>query len=66
MTGAKKVNQYNLIKLAASMHWKWPFNDTISVFWGKFRGPLAALDRCMLNRGVLAFKIDQRDSEMAA
>ena len=31
--------------------------DTISAFWGKFRRPLAALDRCTLNRGAFAFEI---------
>ena len=35
----------------------WPFEDTISVFWGEFRRPLAALDRCTLNKGAFAFKI---------
>ena len=27
------------------------------MFWGEFRRPLAALDRCTLNKGALAFKI---------
>ena len=27
------------------------------MFWGKFRLPLAALDRCTLNKGAFAFKI---------
>ena len=27
------------------------------MFWGKFRRPLAALDRCTLNKGAFAFKI---------
>ena len=27
------------------------------MFWGDFRRPLAALDRCMLNKGAFAFKI---------
>ena len=44
-------------KLAASTHRNWPFEDTISVFGGEFRRPLAALDRCTLNKGAFAFKI---------
>ena len=35
----------------------WPFKDTISAFGGEFRRPLAALDRCTLNKGAFAFKI---------
>ena len=27
------------------------------MFWGEFRQPLAALDRCTLNKGAFAFKI---------
>ena len=27
------------------------------MFWGEFRRPLAALDRCTLNKGIFAFKI---------
>ena len=27
------------------------------MFWGELRRPLAALDRCTLNKGVFAFKI---------
>ena len=27
------------------------------MFWGEFRRPLAALDRCTLNKGAFAFKI---------
>ena len=27
------------------------------MFWGEFRRPLAALDRCTLNKGPFAFKI---------
>ena len=27
------------------------------MFWGEFRRPLAALDRCTLNKGSFAFKI---------
>ena len=27
------------------------------MFWGEFRRPLAALDRCTLNKGVFALKI---------
>ena len=27
------------------------------MLWGEFRRPLAALDRCTLNRGAFAFKI---------
>ena len=38
---------------------------TISVFLDEFHRPLAALDRCTLNRGAFAFKIVQGDSEMA-
>ena len=26
------------------------------MFWGEFRRPLAALDRCTLNKGAFAFK----------
>ena len=44
-------------KLAASTYRNWPFEDTISAFWGEFRRPLAALDRCTLNKGAFAFKI---------
>ena len=44
---------------------KWPFTDTISAFWGKFRRPLAAFDRCTLNRGAFAFKIVRGDPEVA-
>ena len=40
-------------------HRNWPFEDTISVFWGEFRQPLAALDRCTLNKGAFSFKIVQ-------
>ena len=29
------------------------------MFWGEFRRPLAALDRCTLNKGAFAFKIVQ-------
>ena len=57
MTGAKKLIDAILSKLAASTHRNWPFEDTISVFWGEFRRPLAALDRCTLNKGAFAFKI---------
>ena len=39
------------------MQRNWPFEDTISVFWGEFRRPLAALGRCTLNKGAFAFKI---------
>ena len=41
--------------MAASTHRNWPFEDTISVFWGEFRRPLAALDRCTLNKGTFAY-----------
>ena len=27
------------------------------MFWGEFRRPLAALDRCTLNKGAFALKI---------
>ena len=27
------------------------------MFWGKFRRPLATLDRCTLNKGAFVFKI---------
>ena len=27
------------------------------MFWGEFRRPLAALDRCTLNKGAFVFKI---------
>ena len=58
MTGAKKVNRCNFNR-------NWPhqrieiarLGDTISVFWGEFRRPLAALDRCTLNKSAFAFKI---------
>ena len=57
MTGAKKLIDANLIETGRiNTHRKWPFEDTISVFWGKFRRPLAALDRCTLNKGAFAFK----------
>ena len=38
-------------------HRNWLFEVTISVFGGEFRRPLAALDRCRLNKGAFAFKI---------
>ena len=41
------------------------YRYTISAFWGKFRRPLAALDRCTLNRGAFAFKIVRGDPEVA-
>ena len=44
-------------RLATSTHINWPFEDTISAFRGEFRRPLAALDRCTLNKGAFAFKI---------
>ena len=44
-------------KLATSTHRNWPFKDTISVFGGEFRRPLAALGKCTLNKGAFAFKI---------
>ena len=43
--------------MAASTHRNWPFEDTVSVFWGEFRRPLATLDRCTLNKGAFAFEI---------
>ena len=30
------------------------------MFWGEFRRPLAALDRCTLYKGAFAFKIVRR------
>ena len=60
MTGANKLID------DASKHRNWPFEDTISVFGGEFRRPLAALDRCMLNKGAFAFKIVRGGSKMAA
>ena len=42
------------------------YRYTISAFWGKFRRPLPALDRCTLNRGAFAFKIVRGDPEVAA
>ena len=57
MTGAKKLIDEIKSKLAASTHRNWSFKDTISVFWGEFRRPLAALDRCTLNKGAFTFKI---------
>ena len=65
MTGAKKLINAISSKLAASTHRTWPFEDTISVFWGEFRRPLAALDRCTLNKGAFAFKIFRGGSKMA-
>ena len=62
----KKVNRCNFNRdsggiyqqqLTVSTHRNWPYEDTISVFWGEFRRPLAALDRCTLNKGAFAFKI---------
>ena len=53
----KKSLSIKFNQTAALNHGKWPFMDTISAFWGKFRRPLAALDRCTLNRGAFAFKI---------
>ena len=41
------------------------YRYTISAFWGKFRRPLAALDRCTLNRGAFAFKIVRGDPDVA-
>ena len=57
MTYANKFIDEILSKLSASTHRNWPFQDTISVFGGEFRQPLAALDRCTLNKGAFAFKI---------
>ena len=57
MTAADKLIDEIESKLAASTHRNWPFKDTISVFGGEFRQPLAALDRCTLNKGAFAFKI---------
>ena len=51
----KQINRLNLNR--SWTHRNWPFEDTISVFGGKFRRPLAALDRCTLNKGAFAFKI---------
>ena len=31
------------------------------MFWGEFRRPLAALDRCTLNKGAFAFKTVRGD-----
>ena len=53
----KKVKRCNLIETGRIKHRNWPFEDTISVFWGEFRRPLAALDRWPLNKGAFAFKI---------
>ena len=58
MTGAKKLNDAILIETGRiNTHRNWPFEDTLPVFWGEFRQPLAALDRCTLNKGAFAFKI---------
>ena len=58
MTGAKKLNDAILIETGRiNTHRNWPFEDTLPVFWGEFRRPLAALDRCTLNKGAFAFKI---------
>ena len=58
MTGAKKLNDAILIETGRiNTHRNWPFEDTFPVFWGEFRRPLAALDRCTLNKGAFAFKI---------
>ena len=54
----KKVNECNFNR-------NWP-HQRIEIgrlrtpfhrFWGEFRRPLAALDRCTLNKGAFAFKI---------
>ena len=53
MTGAKKVNRCNFNR-------NWPHQRIEigrSVFLGEFRRPLAALDRCTLNKDAFAFKI---------
>ena len=52
MTGAKKFIDAILIE---NGHIN--VEDTFSAFWGEFRRPLAALDRCTLNKGAFAFKI---------
>ena len=49
----QKSLSMTLIKLAAN---KWLFKDTLLAFWGEFCRPLAALDRCTLNKGAFAFK----------
>ena len=66
LTGAKKSLKIKFNQTAASNHGKGPFTDTFSAFWGKFHRPLAALDRCTLNRGAFAFKIVRGDPEVAA
>ena len=66
LTGAKKNFLIKFNQTSASNHGKWPFMETILAFWGKFRRPLAALDRCTLNRGAFAFKIVRGDPELAA
>ena len=54
----KKLNDASLIETGRiNTHRNWPFEDTLPVFWGEFRRPLAALDRCTLNKGAFAFKI---------
>ena len=58
MTGAKKLNDAILIETGRiNTHRNWPFEDTLPVFWGEFRRPLAVLDRCTLNKGAFTFKI---------
>ena len=57
MTGSKKLIDETLIETGRIAHRNWPFQDTLSVFWGEFRRPLAALDRCTLNKGAFAYKI---------
>ena len=57
MTGAKKDNRSNLNQNWPHQHRNWPFQDTISVIGGEFCRPLAALDRCTLNKGAFVFKI---------
>ena len=54
----KKVNRCNFNR-------NWPhqrieigrLGTQFQCFWGEFRRPLAALDRCTLNKGAFAFKI---------
>ena len=53
----KKVNRCNFNR-------NWPhqrieigrLRTQFQRFWGEFRRPLAALDRCTLNKGAFAFK----------
>ena len=57
MTGSKNLIDETLIETGRITQRNWPFQDTLLAFGGEFRRPLAALDRCTLNKGAFAFKI---------